>query len=301
MAPDNSLTTNYHLPPTAPPLVVIVGPTASGKTALAISVAKKVGGEIICADSRTIYKGMNIGTAKPTLEEQDGIAHFGLDLIKPGDRFTAADFQHYAKSKIKAIRQRGHVPILVGGSGLYVDSVIYDYQFPKDCDAKQRKLLQKMTIEELQELCSKNNISLPLNLLNKRHLIRTIEVGGINNKKSSHILENTIIVGITVEKEILRERIEKRAGDMFDKGVVEEATQLAKVYGSGSEAMTASIYRILNQMLAGQLTEAEAIRKFVLADLHLAKRQMTWFRRNSHIKWSEDKDFLESYCISSVT
>ena len=111
------------------PLVVIVGPTASGKSATAMDVARAFNGEIICADSRTVYKGMDIGTAKPTAEDRAEVQHWGLDLVQPDERFTAADFKFYAQQKIAEIRARGHLPIVVGGTGLYVDGLIFDYQF----------------------------------------------------------------------------------------------------------------------------------------------------------------------------
>lgn len=111
------------------PLIIIVGPTASGKTAVAIELAKKLGGEIICGDSRTIYKEMDIGTAKPSVKERDGIPHWGLDLVFPNERFTAIDFKLYTDQKIKEIKGRGNVPILVGGTGLYIDSVIFGFDF----------------------------------------------------------------------------------------------------------------------------------------------------------------------------
>ena len=111
------------------PLVVIAGPTASGKTELAIRIAKKFNGEVISADSRAIYRGLDIGTAKPTSEEQQGIPHWGIDIVDPGERFTAANFKVYAQRKISEIRSRGHLPIMAGGTGLYIDSVLYDFKF----------------------------------------------------------------------------------------------------------------------------------------------------------------------------
>ena len=120
---DNGVDEN-HLP-----LIVIIGPTASGKTSLVIQLAKKYRGEIICADSRTVYCGMNIGTAKPSLGEQQGVSHWGLDLVDPGDSFSVSQFKDYACQKIKEIRSRGNIPFLVGGTGLYIDSVIFDFQF----------------------------------------------------------------------------------------------------------------------------------------------------------------------------
>src|SRR5690606_33063041 len=143
------------------PLVVIAGPTASGKTALAIELAERFGGEIICADSRTIYKGMDVGTAKPGVDEQAQIPHWGLDLVEPGDRFTAADFKEYALQKINEIRARGHVPFLVGGTGLYVDAVLFDYQFSAPANEHERAKLEQMTIERLHDYCEYNNIILP--------------------------------------------------------------------------------------------------------------------------------------------
>ena len=112
-----------------PPVLVIVGPTGSGKTGLAIEVAKILNGEVISADSRAIYKGMDIGTAKPTIAEMDGVPHFGIDLVEPDERFTVVDFVHYAKQKIAEIRERGKLPIIAGGTGLYVDSLVFNYQF----------------------------------------------------------------------------------------------------------------------------------------------------------------------------
>ena len=117
-------------------ILVILGPTGSGKTGVSIEVAKAIGGEIISADSRAIYKGMDIGTAKPTLQEQQGIPHYGIDLVEPGERFTVADWKEFAKSKIAEIKSRGKVPIIVGGTGLYIDALIYDYQFRGPTGAK---------------------------------------------------------------------------------------------------------------------------------------------------------------------
>src|ERR1700758_1680789 len=162
------------------PLVVIVGPTASGKTKLAVELAEKFGGEIICADSRTVYRGMNIGTAKPTEEERRRVPHWGLDLVDPDQRFTAADFKSYAEQKISEIRARGRMPFLVGGTGLYIDGVIFDYRFGTAPDEKLRAQLEKMSLEELHEYCAKNNIMLPENDKNKRYVIRAIEQKSIN-------------------------------------------------------------------------------------------------------------------------
>ena len=267
------------------PLVVIAGPTASGKTGLAIRLAEQIGGEIISADSRAIYTGMDIGTAKPTAEERARVPHWGLDLAEPGELFSAADFKLYALQKIEEIRARGHVPFLVGGTGLYVDAVLYDYHFGPRADPERRLVLEQLTIDELREYCINHNISLPENDKNKRYLIRAIEQEGVNDERRRKPIDNCIIVGIATGREVLRARIEGRAEQLFDDGVVEEATMLGKKYGWDSEAMTGNIYPLVRHYLEGELTLEEVKQKFVILDWRLAKRQLTWLRRNSHITW----------------
>lgn len=270
-----------------PPLVVIVGPTASGKTALAVEMAKQFDGEIICADSRTIYKGMDIGTAKPTVAEQAEVPHWGLDLVEPGERFTAADFKQYANDKIATIRARGKVPFLVGGTGLYVDSVLFDYQFGDEPDPAQRQVLEALTLDELYKYCRKNNILLPENSSNKRYVIRTIEQKTVNNRRRDTPISNSTIVGIATDRQTLRTRIEHRSEQLFADGVVEEAKRLGNKYGWDSEAMTGNIYPLVHQMLEGTLTRDELQQKFITQDWRLAKRQLTWLKRNRSIEWGE--------------
>ena len=270
---------------TEPPLVVIVGPTASGKTALAVELAGEHDGEIICADSRTVYRDMDIGTAKPTMSERAMVPHWGLDLVAPDERFTAADFQQYALAKIAEIRARGRVPFLVGGTGLYVDAVLFGYQFGSESNPEIRSQLEKMTIIQLQNYCVENNIKLPKNDTNKRYLVRAIEQKGVNHKRNDDILLNTIVVSISTDREILRRRIEGRSEQIFTNGVVEEARKLGELYGWDSEAMTGNIYRIARHYLNGELTFEEAKQQFITKDWQLAKRQLTWLRRNPHIQW----------------
>lgn len=270
------------------PLIAIVGPTASGKTSLAVSLARKYNGEIICADSRTVYRGMDVGTAKPTQDEQAAIPHWGLDLVDPGQRFTVADFQQYALMKISEIRQRGRVPFLVGGTGLYVDSVLYNFQFP----TVNKKLMQKISglcIEELHEYCSKHNILLPNNKYNKRHVVNTIVHNGIIKQRSEHVDKNTHIVGIATKREILQTKIEQRVKKMISNNVVKEATELASTYGWENEAMTGNIYPIVRKLQCGKITHEQARAMLCAADWQLAKRQLTWLRRNPDIVWCELK------------
>ena len=269
------------------PLIVIVGPTASGKTSLAIQLAKKYRGEIICADSRTVYRGMNIGTAKPSLEEQQEVSHWGLDLVDPGDSFSVSQFKGYTRQKIKEIRSRGNIPFLVGGTGLYIDSVIFDFQFGAKYSKEKRANLQEMTISELQQYCVNHDVALPENSKNKRYLIRAIERAG---KKSSGLkvpLSNTIVVGITTGKQLLRQRITDRAKKMFKDGVVEETIELANNSGWCNEAMTGNVYPIVKKLIEKEIDEDQAIREFIVSDVNLVKRQLTWFRRNSFIEWGD--------------
>lgn len=266
------------------PLLVIVGPTASGKSGLAMRIAEEFSGEIICADSRTIYKGMDIGTAKPSVEDRARVPHWGLDLVEPGERFTAADFKKYALGAITDIRSRGKLPILVGGTGLYVDGVILDYQFGDDAP-KLRKKLEALSTEQLVEYCANNNIELPENLKNRRYVIRAIEQKSINDKRRVEPIPNTIVVGIATKADELRTRIVQRAEHLFADGVVEEAKMLGEKYGWDSEAMTGNIYRLARQYLVGELTETELRQRFITSDWQLAKRQRTWLKRNSFIHW----------------
>lgn len=231
--------------------IIILGPTGSGKTGVSIEIAKALGGEIISADSRAVYKGMDIGTAKPSQEEQAGIPHFGLDLVEPGERFTVADWKTYAEAKIAEIKARGHIPIIVGGTGLYIDALIYDYQFKGPTGEKIGDFEQKS--------CSDRK-----------------EVKG-----------NFLIIGVKTERDILRERLKLRIDKMFDQPLYNETKKLVQTYGWGSGAMTSNIYEYVWKYLSGELTLEEAKEQCFYEDWHLAKRQETWFKRNPEIIWCE--------------
>ncbi len=278
------------------PLIVITGPTASGKTSLAIELAAHYKGEIICADSRTIYKGMDIGTAKPTAAERALVSHWGLDLIEPGQPFSAADFKQYAQQKIEEIRARGHIPFLVGGTGLYVDAVVFDYQFGPAADPTQRAWLESFSLEALHNYCRDNNIRLPENDKNKRYVIRAIEQNNRIPLKKMTPISTSIIVGIATDREILRQRIAKRSEQLFEDGVVDEATLLGEKYGWDNAAMTGNIYPLVRDYLLGKATLAEIKVKNATLDWRLAKRQLAWMRRSSFTTWlplAEAKDRLE--------
>ena len=231
------------------PVIIILGPTGSGKTGISIKIAKTIDGEIISADSRAIYKGMDIGTAKPTVEEMDGVPHYGIDLVEPDERFTVADWKQYTETKIADIKARGKVPIITGGTGLYIDALIYDYHFKGPTGAKIGDFEQKS--------CSDRT-----------------EVKG-----------NFLIIGIKWPTGVLRERLKKRIDAMFSPELYVETEKLVQIYGWGSQAMKSYIYEYAYKYLEGELTLDEAKEQCFYEDWHLAKRQMTWFKRNKQIIW----------------
>lgn len=275
-------------------IIVITGPTASGKTSLAIELARKYGGEIISADSRSVFKGIDIASAKPTLVERQGVPHWGFDLVEPSQSFSAFDFKNYAYKKIDEIITRGNIPFIVGGTGLYVDAVLYDYNFSVQADDAIRAKFEAYTVEELQEYCNKNNIKLPENYKNKRYLIRTIERSYSAQTENSSCKKNNsysyIVVGITTDKEILRPRIEERAKIFIDSGVVDEAKKLADIYGWQSEAMKANAYPIVRKLVNQEIDSDEFVDKITTSDWRLAKRQITFMKRNKDIAWKNLED-----------
>ena len=229
--------------------IIILGPTGSGKTNISIKLAKALNGEIISADSRAIYKGMDIGTAKPTKAEMQGIPHYGLDLVEPGERFTVADWKSYAKQKIKDIKARDKTPIIVGGTGLYIDALIYDYHFKGPTGAKIGDYSQKS--------CSDR----------------------------AEIKGDYLLIGIKWDTPELRARLKARIDQMFCPELYDEVKKLVQEYGWGSGAMKSDIYEYAWKYLEGELDLDEAKEKCFYEDWHLAKRQLTWFKRNTAIHW----------------
>lgn len=272
------------------PLIVILGPTASGKTGYAIRLAQLIGGEIICADSRTVYKGMDVGTAKPTKHEREMVPHWAIDLVEPNQRFTLYDFQRYAQTKIGEIRERGHVPMLVGGSGLYIDSVIYDYQLSHEpwFNMARRQQLESMSLIELKNYAISQQIELPNDTQNRRRLIRAIEQGGVN-KKCSQLIPNTIVIGIATDKETLRQRSIQRSQAMLDDGLINETAELLSKYGT-TEPLRRNAYGVVQQYLAGEIGAGELVSLMVRRDMQLVKKQLTWWRnqrRAGDIMWRD--------------
>lgn len=282
------------------PLIVITGPTASGKSGLALELAQRFNGEIICADSRTVYKGMDIGTAKPSLADQQRVRHHFLDIVTPKDRFTVSDFQQRAQRTIMEIRGRGNTPFIVGGTGLYIDSVVLEYTFP-DENAVQRGLLSSKSVYELQLMLKNQHITLPLNSLNKRHLISALLRDQTHPTMRETPNELTHVVAIATNKEVLEQRIVERVKSMFTLGIIEEAKQLANTYGWDNEAMTGNIYPLVRNVIEGECSEADAIEKAVIRDRQLAKRQITWLKRHDYVRWltiDEARDYI-SHLLTS--
>ena len=271
---------NIKKPTSERPMVAIVGPTASGKSAMALRIAQKYNGEIICVDSRTIYKGMDIGTAKPSREEQKLVHHHCLDIVNPDQGFSVADFKAVAKKATKEIRQRGRLPILVGGSGLYVDSVLYDFSFPE----VDQNGIHDLTLSELQKLAVSKGLTPPeQTLLNKRHLAGYISRDGKPGIRSQ--LTNVTIIGLLVDKEELHKRIEKRVEEMFASGLVQETQDLLEKYGENAVGMGACGYDAIVAYIDGEVTQNESRDVFTRSHKQLAKKQMTWFKRNKDIHW----------------
>ncbi len=266
------------------PLIVIVGTTGSGKSALAMDIAKRINGEIICADSRTIYKGMDIGTAKPSPIDRADIPHYMLDVITPDQKFSVAEFKSQTLKLINDIGSRNKVPILVGGSGLYVDAVIFDFVFLPPSVDDEREKLQQLSVSELHQIISARNIRMPENSQNPRHLIRAIETNGAVAVKKD-IRRNTLMLGIDVSKEELSIRLSARIESMIENGLKNEVRDLYNKYGWSAPGMSAVGYQEWREYF-GNGCEVEAVlEKIHQNTMQYAKRQRTWFKRNVHINW----------------
>ncbi len=271
------------------PLVVIVGETASGKSDLAVKLAKQLNGEIISADSWQVYKEFDIGTAKPSKAEQKQIPHHLIDVADPRMGFSAAEFKKLADRAILSIQKHGRLPILVGGSGLYVDSVIYGYSFLPAGSDEYRQELNALGLEELLKQIKNQEIDLKgIDTRNKRRLIRLVENKGQRPTKQK-LRPNTIITALKLPKEELTQRIAKRVDNMLAKGLEKEVRQLSKKYSWGTEPMKGIGYREFKDYFEGQQTIEQTRARIINSSLQLAKKQRTWFKRNKSIHWANSQ------------
>ncbi|MEW5706076.1 MAG: tRNA (adenosine(37)-N6)-dimethylallyltransferase MiaA [Actinomycetota bacterium] len=283
-------------------LIAIVGPTATGKSNVAIELAKRIDGEIISADSMQIYKGMDIGTAKVTPDEMNGIPHHLIDIISPAEPFSVAEYQKLARRIIDEISERGKIPILVGGTGLYVRSVIDKLEFPSgEISSKVRRQLEQRAKLEGSEVLYKELIEKDpkaaeiVHPNNVRRIIRALEIIELTGKpfsyyhsewKSRESIYDLAIFGLTMDRKLLYERIDRRVDKMIEAGLIDEVKELqSKGYEKFLTSQQAIGYKELIRYLKGESSLEEAIDIIKSRTRQYAKRQLTWFRADPRIKW----------------
>lgn len=281
-------------------LLVIIGPTAVGKTKLSIEMAKRFNGEIISGDSMQVYKGMDIGTAKIKEEEKEGIPHYLIDIKKPDEPFSAAEFQELAHTKIVDIQNRGKLPIIVGGTGLYIQSVIYDYQFSTaPSNPLYRASLEKRVEEEgidgvfaeLEKIDLESAKRIHPN--NVRRVIRALEIYHCTGHTMSEQLKeqptemkyDTCMIGLTMDRDQLYARINHRVDLMVEEGLMEEVRGFFLQGLKDCQSIQAIGYKELYDFFNGRMTESEAIENLKQNSRRYAKRQLTWFRNKMNVSW----------------
>ncbi|NLC87572.1 MAG: tRNA (adenosine(37)-N6)-dimethylallyltransferase MiaA [Clostridiaceae bacterium] len=292
-----------------PKVIVIGGPTASGKTALAIEIAKAINGEIISADSMQIYKEMNIGTAKPDETEKQGIKHYLMDFVNPNERYSVADYKKQAKKSIEEIIKKGKTPIIVGGTGLYIDSLIYEIEFLEiETDLEYRKKLEeivekegltklyyeaKQIDEEAMRKISQNDRKRILRVLEIYHQTGKTKTQLDKMSREKEIEYDYKMFAIEMDREILYDRINRRVDIMIDKGLIEEVNKIYQKYQEFPTAMQALGYKEVVEYLEKKITKEEMIEKIKRESRRYAKRQLTWFRKNKETIWLNGQDSLE--------
>lgn len=281
-------------------LLVLIGPTAVGKTKLSIELAKKYNAEIISGDSMQVYKGMDIGTAKIRTEEMDGITHHLLDIKEPEESFSVAEFQLLVRKKITEIHKRGKLPMLVGGTGLYIQSVIYDYQFSdnssddafrKELEKKAQKFGNEFVHNMLKQMDPNSAERIHPN--NVRRVIRAIEVFHITGKtageyqeeQEQELLYNVALIGLTMDRDKLYERINMRVDLMIKDGLLEEVKGLYDQGLREVQSIQAIGYKELYDYWDGKVSLEEAIENLKQNSRRYAKRQLTWFRNKMDVTW----------------
>ena len=282
-------------------VIVIAGPTASGKTALSIELAKKINGEIVSADSMQIYTDMDIGTAKVTNEEMQGIKHYLVDFVSPDERYSVADYKKDAKCAIKEILSKGKTPIIVGGTGLYINSLIYEISYNEiKVDIEYRKKLEEIAKEkgllylyekacqidkEAMEKISPNDEKRILSVLEIYHSTGKTKTMLEIESRTNPVEYDYKVFAIDMDRSILYDRINKRVDIMIEKGLIEEVKNLLQKYKEFPTAMQGLGYKEVAEYLKGNLTKEEMIEKIKQESRRYAKRQLTWFRKIENITW----------------
>lgn len=288
---------------------VIGGPTASGKSNLAVELAKKINGEIISADSMQIYKDMNIGTAKINREEMQGIRHYMLDIVLPNERYSVSSFKKDAEVAIEEILIKGKTPIIVGGTGLYIDSLIYGIEYQdEDIDTNYRDKLNLIAEREGLEKLYKDAVAIDpeamkkISKSDKKRIIRVLEIYHKTGKTKTQMEKesrkkgvkyNYKVFSITMDREELYSRIEKRVDQMIKQGLIEEVQNIIKKYSCFPTAMQGLGYKEVVEYIEGRITKDYMIEKIKRETRHYAKRQLTWFRKNKNTVWLDGENQIE--------
>ena len=283
-----------------PKVIVICGPTASGKTSLSISLAKKINGEIVSCDSMQIYKEMDIGSAKPTVEEMQEIKHYLVDFVSPEKRYSVSEYKEDASKAIEEIINKGKTPIIVGGTRLYLNSLIYNIQYNEmEVDLNYRRELEKEAEEYgLEVLYNRAKEIDPeamekVSANDKKRITRVLEIYNatgrnkteLEKKSRKEVPYNYLIFGINMERSILYDRINKRVDIMLEQGLIEEVKNLINKYSNMPTAMQGLGYKEVKEFLDGNISKEEMIEKIKMETRRYAKRQITWFKRIENIIW----------------
>lgn len=290
-------------------ILVITGPTAVGKTKLSIELAKKYNGEIINADAVQVYKGLDIGSAKVTEEEKEGIPHYLLSIKEVDEDYTIYHYQKDCREKIKEIQDRGKIPIIVGGTGLYIKAALYDYKLTEE---KEKDTYDNLTNEELYKKLTELDKDIIIDKNNRRRLIRAINYYKENNKsinknKTDKLLYDTLFIGLTTDRQILYNKINKRVDKMIENGLIDEVKSFYDKCVKTKPLLNAIGYKEVYSYLDGNISKEEMIEKIKQNSRHYAKRQYTFFNHQLKIKWFETdyNDFnntikeVESYIDSN--
>nr|WP_285852508.1 tRNA (adenosine(37)-N6)-dimethylallyltransferase MiaA [Staphylococcus xylosus] len=308
-----------HVQSDKPFLIVLVGPTAVGKTEFSIELAKKVNGEIISGDSMQVYKHMDIGTAKITQDEMSGVPHHMIDILEPDENFSAYEFKNRAQRLIKEITMRGRVPIIAGGTGLYIQSLIYNYDFEDETISEQKSLEIEAKLDELdqlsnealhQYLASFDEVSAQdIHPNNRKRVRRAIQYYLktkkllSSRKKVQQFTENydTLLLGIEMSRDILYQRINKRVDIMLERGLLSEVQQLVDNGYETSQSMQAIGYKEIVPVIKQELSLDEATEKLKQHSRNYAKRQMTWFKNKLDVLWLDREKMSLSLMLEEVS